>query len=112
MAGLLGAAGDPSPTHVIAWQQAASENAAAYQALLADLAPPDLATTHGTLGALKAITTTWPAWQAPAAHAPQGPVAPAAPGGLGACVGRGLVTLWPRLPLVGWAARELSLAEG
>ncbi|WP_280525553.1 IS1249 family transposase [Actinomyces qiguomingii] len=49
-----------SPTHVIAWQWAASESAAAYQALLADLAPPDLATTDGAGGALKAIAATWP----------------------------------------------------
>lgn len=43
-----------SPTHVITWQQAVSEDRAAYQGLLADLV-----TTDGAAGALKAITT-WP----------------------------------------------------
>ncbi|NDR53678.1 transposase [Actinomyces sp. 565] len=49
-----------SPTYVIGWQWAASESAAAYQALLADLAPPDLATTDGAGGALKALRSLWP----------------------------------------------------
>ncbi len=36
-----------SPTHVIGWQWAASENTAAYTALLERLPPPNLVTTDG-----------------------------------------------------------------
>ncbi len=49
-----------SPTHVIAWQWAASESTAAYTALLAPTTPPDLATTDGADGALKALRSQWP----------------------------------------------------
>ncbi|SPT53831.1 Transposase, Mutator family [Actinomyces bovis] len=49
-----------SQTGVIGWQWAASESAAAYTALLAPIAPPDLVTTDGASGALKAIRATWP----------------------------------------------------
>ena len=40
-----------NPTHVIAWQWAGSESAAAYSALLTPIAPPDLVTTDGAGGA-------------------------------------------------------------
>ena len=49
-----------STAHVIAWQWAAGESAAAYTALLQDLAPPDLVTTDGAGGALKALRELWP----------------------------------------------------
>lgn len=47
-------------SYVLAWQWATSESAAAYQALLERIAPPDLVTTDGAAGALAAIRTTWP----------------------------------------------------
>ena len=47
-------------TDVIGWQWAARESTTAYQALLAPIPPPQVATTDGAPGALKAITTTWP----------------------------------------------------
>lgn len=49
-----------NPTHVIAWQWAGSESAAAYSALLTPIAPPDLVTTDGAGGALKALHALWP----------------------------------------------------
>ena len=49
-----------STTNVIGWQWAARESTTAYQALLAPIPPPQVATTDGAPGALKAITTTWP----------------------------------------------------
>ncbi|PHP52544.1 hypothetical protein [Actinomyces ruminis] len=39
---------------------AASENSAAYAALLAPIAPPDLVATDGAGGALKALRSLWP----------------------------------------------------
>ena len=47
-------------TDVIGWQWAARESTTAYQALLAPIPPPQVATTDGAPGALKAVTTTWP----------------------------------------------------
>ena len=49
-----------SPSHVVSWQWAGSENAAAYTALLHDLAPPLVVTTDGAGGALKALRALWP----------------------------------------------------
>ena len=49
-----------SPAHVIAWQWARRENSTAYQALLQDVAPPDLVATDGGAGAGKALGQIWP----------------------------------------------------
>lgn len=49
-----------SSSHVVAWQGATSENAAAYTALLKGLAPVLVVTTDGVGGALKALRTLWP----------------------------------------------------
>lgn len=48
-----------SAGHVVAWQWAASENAAAYTALLEPLAPPLLVTSDGASGGRKALESLW-----------------------------------------------------
>ncbi len=45
--------------HVVAWQWATSENAAAYRALLEPLAPPVLVTSDGASGGQKALKSLW-----------------------------------------------------
>lgn len=44
----------------VSWQWAASENTAAYEWLIKDISPPDVATIDGAKGALSAINTYWP----------------------------------------------------
>lgn len=46
-------------TNVVSWQWAISENTQAYEWLIKDQAPPELATVDGAQGALSAINTCW-----------------------------------------------------
>lgn len=46
--------------HVIGWHVAKSEKAAAWQCLMARIAPPDVLVCDGGGGVLKAAKATWP----------------------------------------------------
>ena len=48
--------------HVIGWHVAKSEKAAAWQCLMARIAPPDVLVCDGGGGVLKAAKATWPVY--------------------------------------------------